>query len=396
MTWTTTSRSPVPELGRWLTDATRDRWYDIGFPGATDLDFPELDRFFSEHLLNNIGDPWDDGHGRNHTKEAERAVVDTIGDLFNAPPDRWGYVTTGTTEGTEHALLQAARELPNVRVYTSTAAHYSVVKAADKLRLPLTYVPTNPDDSMSIDDLGRILRRHRRQPAMIVATCGTTMTEAVDDVAAITRTCDSIGITRRRIHVDAALAGIPLALLADGAAPRFDFPAGATSIVVSGHKFLGTLEPCGVLVHATRPRFVGHGQVSYTGSADTTITGSRSGHTVLRLYTSLTRIGADGHRIRAEAARDLAAYTTKRLADIGWPHRRNPHAFTVVLDLPPAAVLDRWVLAHDDRQAHIITMPGLRHAQIDDFITDLQAATAPRLIPRQRRTPLAPKTKATT
>jgi histidine decarboxylase len=249
---------------------------------------------------------------------------------------------------------------------------------------------------MSIDDLARILRRHRRQPAMIVATCGTTMTEAVDDVAAIARTCDSIGITRRRIHVDAALAGIPHALLPEGSTPGFDFPAGATSIVVSGHKFLGTLEACGVVVYATRPRFAGHGQVSYTGSADTTITGSRSGHTVLRLYTSVTRIGADGHRIRAEAARDLAAYTAKRLADIGWPHRRNPHAFTVVLDLPPAAVLDRWVLAHDHRRAHVITMPGIRHAQIDDFITDLHAATAAPPIPRRRRAPLAQEVKATT
>ena len=36
------------------------------------------------------------------------------------------------------------------------------------------------------------------------------MTEAVDDIPAIVAACDRFAIVRRRIHVDAALSGLPL------------------------------------------------------------------------------------------------------------------------------------------------------------------------------------------
>jgi histidine decarboxylase len=183
-------------------------------------------------------------------------------------------------------------------------------------------------------------------------------------------------VTRRRIHVDAALSGVPLALLPDEARPSFDFAAGATSLVISGHKFLSTLMPCGVLVYADSPYNTSGGRVSYTGSADTTITGSRSGHTPLLLWWALTALGPEGLRLRAQAARDLAAYTHRKIREIGWPTHLNPNAFTVTLDHPPPTVLAKWVLATDGQTAHIVCMPGVTREQIDRFLSDLTSAVS--------------------
>jgi histidine decarboxylase len=352
------------------------RHFDIGFPGAVDLEFPELADLMCGQLLNNIGDPRDPGHGRNHTKGFELEVVDLVADWLHAPEGRWGYVTSGASEGTEHALDEAWQTYRDVVVYASAAVHYSVIKAVRRQKLSLVQVATEPGGRMDLADLHAELRLRRDRPAAIVATVGTTMTEAIDDVAGITAVCDRLAISRRRIHVDAALSGIPLALLPDGQRPAFDFAAGATSIVVSGHKFLGTGHPCGVLVYAESPYVRAGRTVPYTGSLDTTVLGSRSGHTPLLLWLSLMRLGADGHRARATAARNLAEYTCGRLTELGWNAWRHEHAFTVVLDRPPAAVTSRWVLADDGYRAHLITMPGVTQTQIDDFITDL-ATTRP-------------------
>ncbi|GHJ48792.1 histidine decarboxylase [Catellatospora sp. TT07R-123] len=381
--------APPLSVAATLRDLTarlaQSRHYDIGFPGAVDLVFPELSELMTGHLLNNVGDAWGDpGHGVNHTKELEREVVTTIGDLFQAPRDCWGYVTGGASEGTEHALDEAWQRYPDIVVYTSAAAHYSVAKAARKLKLQLVIVRTDVTGRMDVADLAGELARRRERPAMIVATAGTTMTEAIDDVAAIREVCDDLAIIRRRIHVDAAMAGVPLALLPERQRPAFDFAAGATSMVVSGHKFLSTLMPCGVLVYAQSPYRNADTRVSYTGSADTTITGSRSGHTPLILWTVLNRVGLDGLRARAEASRRLADYTHKQLCELGWDAHRNPHAFTVTLPSPPSGRLGRWVLADDGRLSHVVCMPGITVNQIDEFLSTLGHGPGRRRMLRSR------------
>jgi histidine decarboxylase len=237
--------------------------------------------------------------------------------------------------------------------------------------MPVVIVRAGPYGNMDYDDLAAQLHSRRHHAAVIVATAGTTMSEAIDDVATITRVLDHVGVARRRIHVDAALSGIPLALLPDEERPAFDFTAGAHSMVISGHKFLGSLMPCGVLIHH-HPPTGGAGRIAYTGSRDSTLLGSRSGHTPLILWHILRRLGAEGLRVRAERSRDLADYTHRSLAQIGWPAYRNPHAFTVVLATPPKPVRDRWVLAHDGQWSHIVCMPGITRHQIDAFLHDLQ------------------------
>jgi histidine decarboxylase len=344
-----------------------DRPTNIGFPGAVDFDYTELLPFLGD-LLNNVGDPFVDGTGGAHTKQFEREVVEFFADLFRAPPhDRWGYVTSGGTEGNEFGLYLGRSRHPDGLAYYSEAAHYSIPKVLDRLRMPAIRVRATATGEMSYVDLRAQVDRHRDRPAIVVATIGTTMTEAVDDVGRVRTALHDAAARDAYVHADAALAGIPLALLEPGGRPAFDLADGADSIAVSGHKFVGVPFPCGVVLtrRSTRAR-VGR-PVDYIGGLDATIAGSRSGHAPLFLWYAIRQYGRPGLHRRAEESRALAGYAVTRLTAVGVPAWRHPHAFTVVLPTPPPAVTDQWSLATADGISHLVCMPGTHRHQIDAF-----------------------------
>jgi histidine decarboxylase len=383
-----------------LDQAAEHARTNIGYPGATDITHQQLADLMTSVLLNNIGSPYDGGHGRNHTKDLEAEVVDIVADLFNAPATRWGYVTGGSTEGTEHALLDARRRHPDTVVYASASAHYKISDLADKLMMPLVVIGTDEHGRMDTADLHTELARRRDLAAAVVATAGATITEAVDDIPAIVAACERLSITRRRIHVDAALSGLPLALVPAAGTPRFDFGVpGVNSIIISGHKFLSTLTPCGVLVYRDPPHAATSAAVSYTGTADVTIGGSRSGHTTLLLYASLAGLGLDAHRQRVLACRQTAEYACQRLRRIGVDARRLPHAFTVYFPAPPQPP-DKWVIPGDGRYHRLICMPQVTREQIDELVADWSRRPHPVPAPRRslarRLLPTSPHTEPRT
>ncbi|MEU4594681.1 MULTISPECIES: histidine decarboxylase [Micromonospora] len=382
------SRTPInidAVLEHLVCEADAAAATSIGFPGAVDLDHTDVMIRLGNRLWNNIGDPTDTG-GVAHTRALERAVVTWVADLLAMPADdRWGYVSSGGTEGNLSALHAAHRADPAARIYYSTAAHYSVPKVVRLLGARGVSVHAQPDGEMDYTHLAAQLRRRRRWPAIVVATAGTTMTEAVDDTGRIRAVLDEHH-AGGHLHIDAALSGIPLAL--DGRL-RLDDASGIRSIAVSGHKFFGTPTPSGVVL--IRDHLRTHGsRVAYTATADTTITGSRCGLAAALLWHAIATHGREGHRWRATAGRRLAAYTTDRLNAAGWPAWRHPHAFTVVLPTPPEQVRKKWLLATDGDTSHLICMPGITRGQIDAFVADLAAATPPRPVPRPRPAPAAP------
>jgi histidine decarboxylase len=218
---------------------------NIGFPSTLDLDITPLLPFLNM-VLNNVGDPDQAAVFPAHTKDFEREVVDIIASLLHAPADdRWGYVTSGGSEGVEYGLLLARTLYPDAVTYASATAHWAVPKILSKLGMPLVTVRALPDGRMDRRDLRVALRQHRDRPAVVVANIGTTMSEAVDDVTAIRRILTDTPISRAFIHADAALSGLPLALVPPDRPVGFDLADGADCISISGHKFLGAPFPCG-------------------------------------------------------------------------------------------------------------------------------------------------------
>jgi histidine decarboxylase len=346
-----------------------------GFPGADDIDYSTLWPFLAFEL-NNIGDPYDDPVFSHHTKPFEREAIDFFADLLNAPAqDRWGYITTGSTECLQFGLLRARRFYPDGVAYFSTSAHYKVPRVLEDFRMEAVAVPATALGEMSYADLRAAIAARPGRPVIVVATAGTTMTEAVDDVAQIANLLDDLGALDRYIHVDAAMSGVPLSLLHDDLRPSFDFTAGADSVGFSLHKFLATRMPAGMVItrHSAPPGI--RVRVPYTGAADTTITCSRNGHIALMAWLVVRRLGVDGLRRRAEQARSTAAYLEQRLTEMSWPAWRHPYASTVVLKTPPRRVAADWQLSTiRDGWSHYICLPGRGRPQVDRFLDELAVA----------------------
>jgi histidine decarboxylase len=345
---------------------------EIGYPVAFDFDYSALAPFLS-FSLNNAGDPFMPMTYLLNSHDFEREVVSFYAELARAPDDQWwGYVTNGSTEGNLYGLYLARELLPDGIVYFSQDCHYSVSKNLHFLNMRHIMIRSQPNGEIDYEDLRETLRIRRDAPPIIFANVGTTMKEARDDIGIIHSILDDLAIEHRYIHCDAALCGGYAAFL--DPPPAWDFEDGADSIAISGHKFLGSPIPCGVvLARRAHVDQIGH-SVAYIGSVDTTISGSRNGFTPLILWYAIRSLGHEGMKQRTEYSLRTAAYAEKRLREVGIEAWRNPQALTVVFKQPPREVRDKWQLASASGYSHLICMPHVRCEQIDELISDIRKA----------------------
>ncbi len=342
----------------------------IGYPVARDFDYSELYHLL-QYPLNNLGDPLIESTYDLNSRSIEREVVQFFSELFKAPKDNaWGYVTNGGSEGNLYALYVARELYPTGMVYYSEATHYSVQKNISLLNMPSIVIRTDEKGEMDYEDLKDAIHLHRHQPAIVIANIGTTMTEAKDDLGKIRDTLKKSAIRRYYIHCDAALAGTYLALL--DLQPRFSFMEGADSVAISGHKFIGSPIPCGVVIVKKNYKDRIGLSIPYIGTLDTTITGSRNGHSPLFLWYALKKLGTEGLKKRAIDAMEVAAYTEKKLNELGLKAWRNANAITVIFPQPKQEICVKWQLASEGGLSHIICMPGVSKELIDEFLSDLQ------------------------
>lgn len=356
------------KIDELLTKLIQEKDRVIGYPVAKDFDYSRLYEFL-KHPINNVGDPYEDNTYKVQTHEMEREVVDFFAKLYRADPtDFWGYVTNGGSESNLYGLYLARESYPKAMVYFSESTHYSVKKNIHLLNLPSITIRAQENGELDYEDLENTLQLNRDKPAIILTTFGTTMTEAKDDVSEVKRILKKLAIQNHYIHCDAALAGSYGPFIE----PRipFDFQDGADSISISGHKFIGSPFPSGVIIakRSLRDR-IARG-ISYIGSLDTTITGSRNGHSPLFLWYAVKKMGVKGLEERYRHSLETAEYCKTELRKIGIKAWTNPGAITVVLPKVANRIKEKWQLATDDI-THVICMPNVTKSQIDEFIKDI-------------------------
>lgn len=358
------------QLRELLEKLTSESELMLGYPVAKDFDFSELAHFLN-FPINNLGDPFVASTYQVGTREMEREVLEFFAQLFRAPVNNWwGYVTNGGSEGNLYGLYLAREIHPKGMVYFSQATHYSVQKNLHLLNMSNIVIRTQVSGEIDYEDLRDTIRMNRHMPVIIFANIGTTMTEARDDVSKIKRILQELAIQHYYIHADGALSGSYSAFVEPR--PAFDFVDGADSIAISGHKFIGSPIPCGVVVVKRNNRDRIARSVSYTGSMDTTITGSRNGHSPLFLWYTIKRLGIEGLKNRALHSLSIAAYTEKRLKEIGVSAWRNPDSITVNLPQPAEHIRLKWQLALENGWCHIICMPNVTKEQIDILIKEIE------------------------
>jgi aromatic-L-amino-acid/L-tryptophan decarboxylase len=192
--------------------------------------------------------------GRDHVAvHVERQVIEWSKEIFGYPAASSGLLTSGTSMATAIALAVArfAKGGAGVRKdgvaslaqplmgYASSEAHGSVGKAFDLLGLgqgALRAIPVDGDFRLRVAELERQVAADRtagRMPAVVIASCGTVNTGAIDDVAAIAAFCRK---EKLWLHVDGAFGG--LAVLLPEFRERLAAMAEADSIAFDFHKWL--------------------------------------------------------------------------------------------------------------------------------------------------------------
>jgi histidine decarboxylase len=341
----------------------------IGYPVNAAFDTQAIERFL-KLPMNNIGDPFVPSHIQIQSHDFEREVLATFAEWTHAAKDGvWGYVTSGGTEGNLYGLFLARELYPDGLVYYSEDTHYSVSKILRLLHIRNIQIKSEADGRIDLEDLRETIRIHRDVPPIVFANIGTTMKGAVDDLDGIHAIFRDMALHRHYIHSDAALSGMILPFVDD---PQpWDFGANVDSIAVSGHKMVGSPIPCGVVLarreHVDRIAR----SIEYVGTLDTTIPGSRSGHTPLILWYSLRTKGREGYRRMIDRGLQLADYAIEQLRRIGLRPWRNPNSLTVVFERPVPVVVSKWQLAVQGDIAHVITMPHVTEAMIDALARDL-------------------------
>jgi histidine decarboxylase len=357
------------KLDHLLKDIQNNTNQFLGYPVSKDFDYSELYPFL-KYPINNLGDPFEDSTYKVQTHQLEKEVVDFFADLFRADTkDYWGYVTNGGSESNLYGLYLARELYPKAMVYYSESTHYSVKKNIHLLNIPSIVIRSQDNGEIDYDDLENTLRFNRHKPAIVLTTFGTTMKEAKDDVSKVKSILKKLAIQDHYVHCDAALSGSYGAFIE----PKipFDFKDGADSVSISGHKFIGSPVPCGVIVTKKSYRDRIAKGVSYIGSLDTTITGSRNGHSSLFLWYAIQHMGADGLRKRYLHSLETAQYCKNELIKIGINAWVNKGAITVVFPKTSVAIKNKWQLATEEEIAHIICMPNVNKEQIDEFVKDM-------------------------
>lgn len=343
----------------------------LGYPLAKDFSYEALAPFLNLQI-NNVGDPYTPSSLGIDTKEIEKEVLDFFKGLLRAKRDNtWGYVTNGGSEGNLYGLYLAKEAFPKGMFYYSESTHYSVKKNLHLLGVQNIVIRAQDNGEIDYVDLEQTLFTRRNRPAIFLVNVGTTMKEAIDDLTKIKAIIKKFAIKDYYIHCDAALVGTMAPF--HSPRPAFDFQDGIDSISISGHKFIGSPVPCGVVLckkeHSERVAKA----ISYVGTKDTTITGSRNGLTPLILWYALKTLRVSGLRKRYNDCLELAKYAEQRMNDIGVNAWRNPNAVTVVFNQPSDALCRKYQLAVEDGIVHIICMPGTQKEQIDTLIEDLQS-----------------------
>lgn len=358
----------------------------------------------SVFAYNNVGNPFRDSPILYNTHDFEQDIILVYGRMYGFDSgDVWGFLSNSGTDSNMHGMyigrtVLKARCSVAPKCYYTREAHYSIQILTNLLNLDPVLVETTADGGMDADDLRRKTAENPDNPALVVATIGTTFKGAVDRLDAIQ---DALKGCSAYVHLDAALFGGYLPhtsyageMLRGGGdsrtSKRYD------SLAVSCHKFFGFPAPAGLFI-TTRANFDEfHENYSkahspeYIGHVPGTITCSRDAVKPAEFHhfttpAALARLAEDSHLV-LQNAQYLFDQMRSQLPNFS-PIRSCKLSNTLYFRHPGDVMVKKYSLAAmkinvEGRMtdwAHVVLMPHAQRDVLDRFLTDLDAGSAVKL-----------------
>ena len=331
--------------------------------------------------VNNCGNPFDDEQLLLNSTMIEREVIQTFAPFYGIPAGKeWGFVTNSGTDGNMHGIYFGAKILQKKTgmlpiVYISKEAHYSSSRICDVQNLETRMIDFDQNGSMDLEAFKKALVKDR--PALIVAALGSTFMGATDDIKAIKKILEEVNPLAYYIHVDAALFGgyLPFTEYKDLVSMENQ---GYDSVAISGHKFFGIDEPCGLFL-ATKEVIESQTavKVAYLHNDMPLISCSRSGLAPLKFYWIIKYLGFEKLKKEAEEMFKNTEYLQQKFDEIGYPAWHMKYSNTVFFKHPEEWICKKYSLAngflsnYGGELSHIVVMQHVRKNIIDEFISDL-------------------------
>lgn len=367
------------KLAQFLAEQIENSSTYFGYPEIpqnNDLSILGISGLAKLHL-NNAGDPNAHGNAKMHTKAFEKEVLEFVAKLYNLE-DFWGYITSGGTEGNLFGMYMGrdyfVQQDKTPYFLYAESSHYSIPKNAHLLNLNAVKVNNNKSGEMSYDSLEKnitnIVEKDKSYGLIININFGTTMTGAIDKLSLVNKVIEKLNIDSKRvhIHVDAALMGFIYPFLDN---KEDIFKMGAKSIAISGHKFPGTIHPCGVILaekQSYNKAFNKSNWIPYLDVVDTTISGSRNGFLALNFWYIIQKKGVEGFKKEAKDCIDNAVYLYKKLKEINYPDTEYiPNQIIVTFKKPSLEIIKKYQLATEKTKAHVVVMQHVNKSRIDKF-----------------------------
>ena len=183
--------------------------------------------------VNAIAASWTGGSGPT---AVELIALDWLRSLLGLPEGTEGVMTSGGSLANLTALAAARAERGAGVAYLSDQAHASILRDLRVLGVQTRVLAADAEQRLSIGSLEAAVRKDRgrgAEPAIVVATAGTTNTGAVDPLPGLAALCREEGLW---LHVDGAYGAS--AALCEAGKRALAGLAQADSLVLDPHKWL--------------------------------------------------------------------------------------------------------------------------------------------------------------
>ena len=238
----------------------------------------------------------------------ESEIVDMALDLFNAPEDATGFVTTGGTESIIQAV-QTCRDYQRAKtgddqhrgnIVLAYSGHPAFDKAAGLMDLEIRRVPCGSDYRADVPAMAAAIDE---DTIMLVGSAPCFpygVFDPIDELAEIARGREVW------LHVDACVGGYlaPFARAAGRKIPDFDLSIeGVCSLSADLHKFGYAPKPISTLYYRSEVLAAYHGFETHNWPngrfATTTIVGTRAGGAIAGAWALFQHLGREGYTAMA-------------------------------------------------------------------------------------------------